>query len=617
MKKLIFLGVIVLLATISQSSNPFPTGYEYFRHQGKDHIHTWNNNPLGVNESNIWFEDRNNNPYVQFFNGEDYDEALERAEWVQFKYGFGYYNNGFNTWLSNHLNNAEHNISSDNLTYWDMNVYKCLDEFCAGWERYQGVNDKYMENTAFFTADGFSFDYNLSYLWGFEDIDIKDNGEVDSLKYCYMALDFGNASYEKCDTITLDNSSEFVVYDVLRVYLFDEDMGHFVHWDDDVQVNLRYNDGEFMLEAPLGYFDNWSGRKEVPMYWIDYDISYEWEADLSNDVSGFIYFLTSLNNYYIYKNANPYVYDNYYGSAERRGYAGFNLTYLPDNITVNNITSVQFYHYLNTKSSSQPTDWKTRFGVATDIGTLDYLDWNKSSLAKSVDWSNAVYCGNNGPCTTWIPFPTFGLSDIRSKINAAKDGDVIFTVQQRDSSLYKFGDTSWSHITTLGGRTPSVLEINFTVPDYNVSLVIDELGNGTVIYVNGTTETICFHINGTSQSPYMLDECRLNSWRRTVYNYTDVEPSEAFGYGTCLSNFTKWGWDDDGIWDINVTCTDLWGKQGKTSFWFNISQYIEIVENIELMPKKQVYPILALFMILFIAAGLGGKNEKEQEANNS
>lgn len=576
MKKLILLILILFFANITLAS---PTGYEYYRYQGKDHIHTWNENPLGVNESNIWFKDKSNKPYVQFFNGEDWEEALDRSDWITFNYGIGYYYpSEFRILTANHLNDAEHNITTDNETFWEMNLYKCDNfgdlDYCAGWNRGQQVNDKYMRNSFFFETDDFISPYNTSYLWGFEDIDIGSNSVTDLIRYCFMETDFDtNLSNMFCNVTSLDNTGEFIVYNLTQLYIYDSilEVGHDIFWNSTTEVRLRYNSGEFMLEAPMNIYEGWSGRNEIPMYWIDFGASLLLLVDDFNNYSGYIH--NAGFAYTSFRNTNAVTGASRVTAQKDRGFLGFNVSDLPDGITNDNITSVQLLHGLVSVTAPPPTNWRTRFYSASDVNTLDNLDYNKGKLALLVDWD--IYCGGaNSPCTTYIPLPIVGKSNITDNLIYAKNNDVPFHIITRDNSLYGFPDVSWTHITGVVSREKSYLEINFTIPNYIFNITLDFPGNNSNFIINSTSEVIEFPLNGTNHGEYLSDRCTFTSNDGVLFlNTTQVDVNNSIGYGYYFPNITRYSFNDNGSkwWEAN--CTDLWGTKAYSGRYnFNITK---------------------------------------------
>jgi len=236
MKNLIFLRPVlvcmfVLIASIAIGYSTPPIGYEYIG--VNNHLHTWNQNPLGEDKSNIWFDGRSG--YTQFFNGANQSEAIERSEWLTQGFGLGYYdgNNDFQFISQDFLNNPNHNVETDNTTYWQQQVWKCVNnpaDFCGGWIRNQSLNSTLLMNAFMFRVrpqdSPFSFPFKLYYLWTFEDINITNTSTVDMIIYCNMTNH--NDSYllnlttiERCDKIYLNNPSQIIVGNLTQFHIVD------------------------------------------------------------------------------------------------------------------------------------------------------------------------------------------------------------------------------------------------------------------------------------------------------------------------------------------------------------------------------------------------------------
>ncbi|MFH1376600.1 MAG: LamG domain-containing protein [Candidatus Woesearchaeota archaeon] len=494
MKRKQFTGIstiiMFILLAFSISSAETNIGYEYT----DNFLHTWNQNPLGEAESNIW--QNISSDYTQFFNGANLTDARERSTWLTNEFGLGYYQNTNFNWLSqNHLSNFTNIIESDNQTYWNQSIYKCKSnnnqEYCAGWIRGQKLNDKYMENSfTWWAPNQFNTNIPIYYVWKLKDINIENNNDYDKVYYCNIQ-NIGNDTnpyYDRiCSSFTLDNKDSFEILnltDFIEIRDKESERGHIIKWNDTTNMRLRYEgDGNILL---LLQIKNINTQDKVELYWIDAGpISCTSGdgiicVDDDYEVSGYINGQKS--NYTAFNNTDPRTgRDRRSPLTEWRAYFAFNLN--DSNIPKDayNFT-IRIWNGLTEYSPENdgPSDWKTKIytcgddcvadGSGLEGGATggDWADGNYSGI--EINWDEEpTNCIANNPCETYITIANSTIgSDVIKQFNLSLQNDRWFHVIYWDNSDY-LSDQHWYSNWDISGADGdstirNLLNITYTLP---------------------------------------------------------------------------------------------------------------------------------------------------------
>ena len=629
-----FLSLFSSENEIDENSIDTPIGWEFLT--AENHLHTKNQNPLGLNESNIW--QNGTSGYTQFFNGEDPQEALARASWVRFGFGLAYYDldGGFNYIIRDVLNNPINNVSSDNQTYWSQLLYKCGEyngvEYCGGFNRSQETYDRLMKNDLYFYVNPdtpLTINRNFSTFWGFLDSNIENDNDIDIVNYCYnevTIIDENSSQVQRiCDEIRIDTTN-FLKRDITYFELVDNETqrGHYVEWDEETPVDLRIHQGDLMLEVEKGMPNNWYGLDETPFRWIDAGevpcndgIDGDGNSIIcpnnANDISGYINqtsgFVTSFSYHH---NVQPLVGRKTAGqlvSGEKRGYIGFNpnSSEIPANSTINEISL--WY-------GIPPIGFEgTVSGLVTDIYTCgnncvadnngleggEVGDWKDGNFTYEVIWSNE--CGINEPCEIYINLTTnSSLTDFYTSMETGSWFHVIF----RDDSLYTAGQTWESIIDILGSPIDTTnrthLIVKFTPPE---EIIIPE--SSINISLENPADTSIFdydsavNFSALINSTYDIDHINFTINGTTYQNATDIANGTNLqgGYGELtFSDGTYYWWIT--VLDKNGGIADSINNDtlGIGMNWsFTISEQVILVNgsNItRILPYNDRYPLTRL-----------------------
>ncbi|MFH1133430.1 MAG: hypothetical protein V1735_02990 [Nanoarchaeota archaeon] len=528
--------LVLLLPVVVATS---PVGFEFV--DDGDYLHTWNGNPDGADRANIWQDAASG--YSQFFNGFDLDDAKGRAQWLTHRFGLAYYNAGghFTYFSESVLDDYNLSVQSDNLTFWNQSVVNCDFGPCFGWLRGQERFDRYMENSFFVSSDrAFSFHNALWYVWEFDDVQIENDTVVDEVFYCFL-----DGGVESCDTFFLDSTEEFEVDGVTQIFIRDSvsKRGHFVFGED--VLRLRYEgDGDVLVMAAMNDGvapSGWSGTEVVRMWWIDAALAGEVTVDYTGQRSGYIKKVSTGFSYYYeaYYNTNALVGRNVSGSGvEKRGFFTFNLSSLPEDA---NVTNVSIFLDVVTVADSQPSEWRDRFfsgcnevvedgnGLNAGPGT-SAGDWDDGhNTGASVIWEDA--CGYNYPCDAWVVLAD-DLSD-SAALNATRSvrENLSYFIAMRDDSLYEAGQI-WEASYGVTSKGKVLLKVWYT---YGVT---DE-AEARVAIVEGILSTgyDLFIYNDTVVDTVMADGVMSNG-RFDRVAYSPSSQAWAFNYLTAGDAFT-------------------------------------------------------------------------------
>lgn len=392
-----------------------PIGYE----TTNGFLHTWNQNHLGESESNIW--QNISADYMQFFNGANLSDAMDKSKWLKHEFSI---RKGDGTFLiKDYLKNPIMDIESDEETYWLQNIYNCTSFgnriLCGGFERGQLTNDTYMDNNLWFNYSGNVQQLGeLDYAWKLKEIDIENDGDADRVRYCSL-VNINNESYPIYDNICsyfdLDNLNTFEISNLTYFKVQDKQtyQGHFINWNQ-TPTTLRYEgDGNITLLSPI-------------LNPSDDKIEYEWIdaegvpctsgsngtnrnlicTDDSYNITGYIRTGSDTN----YSNTEPRT-GGISGitSVRYKGFFAFNVS--ESGIPKNAVNVSIFMENSMSKtqpSNSLPTDWVTNVSACSgnfddcvlDNAGLEVSDWDDGTDLTTptfyIDWSE--YCAGNEPC---------------------------------------------------------------------------------------------------------------------------------------------------------------------------------------------------------------------------
>jgi len=506
-KKLVLACVIMAIMTLQiRADDTPPIGYEILT--SENHLHTWNQNPLGDDKAHIWFN--GSSGYLQFFNGLNVSDARSRATWLTHNFGLAYeYANGTILYLSrDHLQNSTSELSTDNLTFWQQDLYKCKTVlgryFCAGWRRGQEVNDELMKNHFFFLANGtpITLPRNLYYVWEFEDVNIENGGAPDYFEYCNMSAHFVvenettnyTKSIEQCWRHFFGDSRSIKANNLTQFYIrdYETDRGHSIYFNYTGNHSLQYKGGtnDVKVITNLGKLTSFSGFMKVPMWWIDDELT-NMAPLATGNYSGYIQ-ASGLGGITVYPNTIAKVGRTVTTSTWYHGFVGFNVSAVHQNATV---TNVSFYHIYNTITTGSPTRWRTQLYTHDTINKLASGDENKGTLAVSIDWP--TYCGFpvTKPCKGWHILCADSTKTACKNVDKAKQNISVYTVRLKDYSLYSWPNYVWAHDPLTAGRTKCLLNITYTVgycdtsyygvKDWQISEPVHCVDEGT-LQVNGS-----------------------------------------------------------------------------------------------------------------------------------
>jgi len=489
----IFVILFLIILTISISSADTNIGYEYTN----NFLHTWNQNPLGEAESNIW--QNITSDYTQFFNGANLTDARERSTWLTNEFGLGYYQNTNFNWLSqNHLSDYTNIIESDNETYWNQSIYKCKtnnnQKYCAGWIRGQKLNDKYMENSfVWWAPNQFNTNIPIYYVWKLKDINIENDNDYDKVFYCNIE-NIGNETdpyYDRiCSSFTLNNPDSFEILNLTDFEIRDKETerGHVIIWNDTTEMKLRYEgDGNILLMSKI---NNINTQDKVELYWIDAGpISCTSGngiicIDNDNSMTGY------LNNQNLiitaYVNTSPRTgKDRNSPVKEQRAYFGFNLNDSDIPKDAYNFT-IRIWNGLteSTPENEGPSDWKTKIYVCGDDCVAD-----GSGLEGNIggDWANGNYSGieinwdeeptnciANEPCETYITIANSTIgSNVIDEFNLSLQNDRWFHVIYWDNSDYLSEEHWYKNWDIFGAEDDQTIRTLLNIT-YSVDYITDE-----------------------------------------------------------------------------------------------------------------------------------------------
>jgi len=608
-----YLSVIFLVLFISFSSaTGDPIGYEYLT--SENHLHTWNQNPLGVNESNIWFNASSG--YLQFFNGEDKWEALERSKWLTHRFGLAYYNaQGFNLYSKNKLGEVTSEVYSDNATMWKQLLYDCKSiagrEFCAGWKRKQLLTSTHMENSFYFrvnnTQPPFTFNKPIWYSWGFENISIENDDTYDKVIYCNMtSIDRSVPVWvERCDEYRADSQETFEIDNLTYLNIQDSNtkVGHELIWENTTFIRLRHEPDNPMLLAKINNGEpliDWRGIDSTKMWWID--LTSDTAPDTTNEVTGWINKTagigiksTAVNNtppLIGYRRLSPF--------TQKRGVQTFNVSSLPKYI---NISSVNLFHS-EASHTSGPFNWKIQIfttgdgSVASDgydggnVGLDNSTDWDDGNSTNVVDFDADGYCGGNFPCDFWIKLGKSAETDINQTIQQELDW---FTIRIIDVSQHDFtSPTSWEYQMQIVARLKSLIKTNYTLLNGTMTNVFNAPSNNTDYEMSGSQIQVNLSVDTTGT--FDMDHCGFNM-NGTYFINTTTQQN-----GTISQNFTIDEIADNYTW--NVYCVDDRGLNVSTtgSYWFNVS---EVVVEEEIIGVAEVDDgFVGSILLSYLGAGM-------------
>ena len=649
-----------------QADDPSNIGYEYI---GTDnHLHTFNQNPLGLNASNIWFNGTSD--YLQFFNGEDRQEALERSSWVEMNFGLGYYkNNGtFEYIVQDHLNGAISNVSSDFETYWQQLLYKCLElggrEICAGWKRGQNTYDRFMKNHFYLYAnEPITFNKNVSSLWVMKNIDIMNDGlQNDIVYYCYDDLvpsldNETNITYwysqNHCDSIKTNNPNSIIVYNLTSFKVEDTltKEGHVVLWNQSTDVRLRYKNGNLALESPLTEpLIDWRGIQSTKMWWIDAgpeceDGVFEDSSlpagygrsiicpDTTNFMTGYIHLQGAVGPYTAYKNVDPKHGERHISRPDqyqRQAYWGFNtnLSEIPKNAL---IEDVSFRNVLtDTQVVATVGNWKTSFydcgsdydcisdfgGLNKSAGDNDWFLGQMNYTGLQVDWDSDLGCDSNFPCNSSILIGNrtvdTSVKNLSAYIgfSASLQNDAWYSLMLIDSSTWSSGDNWFVTLDALqdpvNNWVRSHLNITFFMPDGGLNVNISIPHNNTVY----NDSSLNLNVSGYANGSYYIKETIVNV-NGTLYTNTTQVSNGSVGYGGIPISGVGSYW-------VEINVTDEFNYEnmsGRFNFTLELKEEDEI-EVLQEIKKRSVFPLVLFLSMMFVAISqrrLNGK--KEQVAN--
>ncbi|MFH1376748.1 MAG: hypothetical protein ABIH25_03865 [Candidatus Woesearchaeota archaeon] len=584
---IISLFLIIFSLAFSTISADSQIGYEHT----DNFLHTWNQNPLGEAEANIW-QNVNSN-YMQFFNGKNITDAIERSGWVNFVFGLGYYQGGsFKTFESDVLSNPIVIIESDNSTYWNQSVYKSEALWGAGWNREQSLNDLFMENT-FWWDTNFESPHQLYYVWKFKDINILNDNSDDIFRYCYDEIISNESVTRHCPEVAIDSTSSFEenIVDSFQIIDSKTKVGHYITWDENDNIILRYDgDGEPML---LRKIENLQGYDEIKYNWIDAGqpicengLDADGSAIMCNyhneSGSGYIYYYATLmsSGYLAYIDVNLKIGERRVvsNSTEYRGYYLFdtNTSGIPEG---SNITAVSIWHGVPPVPFATGTvsDWRSGFYTCGDDCIMDdgginntETEFNDGNYTTLIDWDDdtgkhSPICGGNEPCESLIMLGD-DVNDIAVKdFQEAFDNNRFYSVVIRDASLWS-SDEEWWHLSDgvdsngADSTNMTYLKINFTAPDYvyNETEARDAISEG----INNTIPT------ATQYQDQQIYTVTLNNTQTTGY----------FDFIAILNNQT---------WAFNyLTGSDSYTNVNSLSYIVNVWEneklnYDEIVTQVE------------------------------------
>ncbi|MFH2028816.1 MAG: LamG domain-containing protein [Nanoarchaeota archaeon] len=491
MKRKQFTGIsiviIFILLAFSISSADTDIGYEH----SDNFLHTWNQNPLGEAESNIW--QNISSDYTQFFNGVNLSDARERSTWLTNEFGLGYYQNSNFNWLSqNHLSDFTNIIESDNETYWNQSIYKCKSnnnqEYCAGWIRGQKLNDKYMENSfVWWAPNQFNTNIPIYYVWKLKDINIENDNDYDKVYYCNIQ-NIGNETdpyYDRiCSSFTLDNEDSFEILNLTDFEMRDKETerGYVIIWNDTTEMRLRYEgDGNILL---LSKIQNINTQDKVELYWIDAGpISCTSGngiicIDNDNSMTGYLHIQGLTITAYV--NTSPRTgKDRNSPFKEQRAYFGFNLNDSDIPKDAYNFT-IRIWNGLKESipENEGPSDWKTKIYVCGDDciadgnglegGIEDWGDGNYSGIELNWD-EEPTNCIANNPCETYITIANSTIgSNVLEQFNQSLQNDRWFHVIYWDNSDYISGEHWYMNWDIFGAEDDqtirTLLNISYTLP---------------------------------------------------------------------------------------------------------------------------------------------------------